>query len=108
MLHTYSWDRLLCGDYKHRLVELPRAHSITGRKRAIDCVKPERLSWKAQTPSGDSHALRSTCASGTRYLAQYRFSTVLVSSAVSIGWRVTHERHGFVFRRSSAFTSAPN
>jgi hypothetical protein len=30
------------GDYKHRLAELQRAHSIAGRARAVDCVKPEK------------------------------------------------------------------
>src|SRR5215472_11141180 len=73
MSYIYSWDRLLCGDYKHRLVELQRAHSITGRAQAIDCVKPERLLRKVQTSSGGRHAPRSTCASATRGLAQHRF-----------------------------------
>src|SRR5262249_50668786 len=73
MSYVYSWDRLLCGDYKHRLVELQRAHSITGRAQAIDCVKPERLLRKVQTSSGGRHAPRSSCASATRGLAQHRF-----------------------------------
>src|ERR1700751_3161385 len=73
MSHIYSWDRLLCGDYKHRLVELWGGHSIPGSRRAIDCVKPERLSRKVQTSSGGSYAPRSTCASATRRLAQHRF-----------------------------------
>jgi hypothetical protein len=59
------------------------------------CVKPKRLSRKVQTSSGGSHALRSTCASGTRHLAQHRFQ--LYSSRLSIGGRVTHGRNGFVF-----------
>src|SRR5262249_29931784 len=40
---------LLCGDSKHHLVNSRRAHSIAGRARAIDCVKPERLTQAARS-----------------------------------------------------------
>src|SRR5262249_16586477 len=106
MSYIYSWDRLLCGDYKHRLVELQRAHSITGRARAIDCVKPERLSRKVQTASGGRHAPRSTCASATRRLAQHRFQ--LYSSRLLYRLAGGERMSGWTrLRRSLPFTSAP-